>query len=339
VVLHWINLYSLDLDGLKSVLAAFQEVFPNVLVFGMPASNDLVLIGTQEQVSFDFSTLSQRLKTKSVANDLAKIGISDPYEILAYFLFENTTLETFVGSAQPNTDNYPFVEFSAPKFLYSPVPINPWRVILDNLSPISSIVDDISIEVDKAEKFRKSRLLTQINFIERNIGEGIEEGEKALVIDGDNPFLAETVARLYFEEGSSFLNQGKYAQAIESFGRSLELKKAPETYVNLGLSYSGLGNSQKARTAFEVAIKVDDEFEIAYFELGQVLGELGDLNGAIEAYKKTVKLNSQNTTALINLGNLYILRKDFGKAEQYLNRALKEDPDLQEAIRLLRTLP
>jgi len=38
-----------------------------------------------------------------------------------------------------------------------------------------------------------------------------------------------------------------------------------------------------------------------YIELGQVLAELGDLNGAIEVYKKVVELNSQNTRHLLIL--------------------------------------
>ena len=345
VVLHWINLYSLDVEGLKGVISAFNEVFPHVVAFGMPASNDLVLIGTEDPAKFDFPAFSERLKAESVAGDLDKVGISDPYEILSYFVLDEEAVGTLVEGTKPNTDDHPFVEFSAPKFLYSPVATNPWRIIFDSLSPISSILNDPrssaekSVLISAAESFRRSRLLTQIHFIERNIGEGIEEGEKALAIDGDNPFLAEAVARLYFEVGSSFLNQGEYAQAIESFERSLELKETPESYVNLGLSHEGLGNISSAREALKAAIEIDDEFEIAYLELGKVLAELGDLNGAIDTYSKVIILNPQNTTALVNLGNLYILRKDFGKAEEYLNRALILNPGLEEAKELLNTLP
>ena len=345
VVLHWINLYSLDLEGLKGVIASFNEVFPYVAVFVMPAYNDLVLIGTQEASQFDFQALSERLTVESVRNDLAKVGIKDSYEILAYFVLDDAAVDDLVEGVNPNTDNHPFVEFSAPKFLYSPVATNPWRVILDNLSPIASVLADPRPSAQKsalisvAESFRRSRLLTQIHFIERNIGEGIVEGEKALEIDSDNPYLAETVSRLYFEEGSSFLNQGNYAQAIKSFERSLELRETPEGYVNLGLSHEGVSNFQKAKETFEAAIELDDEFEVAYFELGAVLTEIGDLNGAIEVYGCVTELNPENTQALLSLGNLYILRSDFGRAEEYLKRVLKLDPTFEEARELLQAIP
>ena len=314
-------------------------------VFGMPASNDLAMIGSSKPLAFDLKSLETTLADAEVRNDLGKVGIEEPFEILSYFVLDKEAVGKIVGVSAPNTDNNPIVEFSAPKFLYSSLAINPWRVILDNLSPISSVLTDPRSSAEKpalisaAESFRRSRLLTQIHFIERNIGEGIEEGEKALAIDGDNPFLAETVARLYFEEGSSFLNQGEYSASITSFERSLELKETSEAYVNLGLSFEGQGILPKAKEAYEVAIELDGEFEGAYIQLGKVFAELGDLNGAIEAYEQVAKLNPQNTTALVNLGNLYILRKDFGRAEGYLNRALKLDPELEEAKALLNTLP
>jgi len=339
IVVHWVHLYSQDLESFKSIIAAYRQVFPQVIAFGMPASNDLALIGANQPIAFDYSLLSKRLRSKEVATDLAKVGIKDPYEVLAYFVLDKEAVEKLAGDAVPNTDNNPIVEFSAPKFLYSPVAINPWRVILENLSPISSILENSRISADKAESFRRSRLLTQINFIERNIGEGIEEGERALAIDGNNPFLAETVARLYFEEGSSFLNQGAYLKAIKSFERSLELKKTPETYVNLGLSHEELGNLQRAKEALEAAVRIDDEFEIAYFELGRICEQLGDLNCAIDAYRRVAELAPENGQAYLLLGNLYLLRSDFGKAEEYLNRALKLDPELEEARELLKVIP
>lgn len=343
VVLHWINLYSLDIEGLKSVLAAFSHVFPNVVVFGMPASNDLAMIGANKPLEFDLQQLASVFEDEQVSSDLSKVKIDKPFEILSYFVLDDSTVEKIVGETLPNTDNKPYVEFAAPKYLYAPLPTNPWRIIYENLSPINAIVGASLINVDKelivAENFRKSRLLMQVYSIERNIGEGIKEGEKALEIDPENLYLSETLARLYFEEGASFLNQGDYAKSISSFKRSIELKETPETYVNLGLSYQGQKDLNKAKEAYHGAIELDNEFEIAYRELGQVLAELGDLNGAIAAYSKEIALNPESTATLVNLGNLYILRKDFGRAEEYLERALILDSTLVEAKELLQAIP
>lgn len=345
IVAHWINLYSLDIEGLKAVLASFYEVFDYVSVFGIPSSNDLILVGSEskEQITFDFTRMIERLGYEKTAANLAIIGVKNPYEVLSYFILDDTSAKKLSSGAQKNTDNNPYVEFSAPKYLYTPVVKNPWHILAENLSAIADTVknepDDAGVRIKKAEEFREARILTHVAFIERNIGDGINYGEKAVSFDTENPFLYEILARLYFEEGSSFLNRGEYASAVKSFERSADLKQTSETYVNLGLSYEGQGDLEKAKQAYNGAIGLDEGFETAHLELARVLGELGDFNAAIEAYTKVTELDPENTEALVSLGQLYILRKNFGRAEEYLNKALNVDPKLKEAKDLLRKIP
>lgn len=342
LVLHWINLYFLDVDGLKSVLAAYGEVFPHIAVFGVAASNDLVLIGSEKPISFDWELLEERFENEKIIADLAKVEITDPEEILAYYVFSKEVLDDIASEGIVNTDNYPYIEFAAPRSLYLPVSVNPWRVVHNNLSPIDSILEKTEkteVQIDQAERFRDARLLTQIHYIENNIGEGIKEGEEAIGIDSENPELIMTVAQLYFEQGSAFLNQQNYKEALVSFENSLKFKETPETYINLAASLAGIGDLDEARQYLEKTITLDDELAVVYFRLGEVNQEIGDLNSAIKAFEKVVELDSNNAEALTWLGQLYILRQDFGKAKVYLNKALKINPELEEAENLLRSIP
>lgn len=312
IVLQWINLYALDVNGLKSVMAAFDEVFPEVIVFGMAISNDLAMIGSKNPILFDYRLLSERLEEEMIINDLEKIGISKPFEIFSYFVMDDKAVSQLVKGATPNSDNHPIVEFSAPKSLYLPTTVNPWRVVFDNLSEIASVMDSSIFypenQIAKAESFRKSRLLTEIHVIERNLDKAIEEGEKALEIDSNNPFLEEKVARLNFEKGSSLLNNQEYSQAIVNFSRSLEIKEIAEAYINLGLSYQGMGNFRKAENTFEKAIENNSQNDTIYLYLGLLQIEIGDLNKAINNLEKALELNSENITAKDSLNELYQLR-------------------------------
>ncbi len=348
VVVHWLDLYALDIDGAKRVIAAYREVFPEVLVFGIPSSNDVLLIGANTPLRFDTARLQKRLANARIKQNLAKIDIQDSFEVFAYFLLDDSAVLKLVGKTRANTDNHPSVEFSAPKNLYAPQRTNPWRVLYARMTPFP---DGISLrqladrndkrenELRKAEAFRKARLLTHIALTEKNIGEGIKQGEKALTLDPDNPYLAETVARLYFEQGVSLFHQEKYVEAVTSFERSLELRNTAEAQYNLAITYDALENTQKALEHAEAAVAKDSTFETGLVELGELQAKQGDLNNAIGTFEKVVTLNPKNTDALLQLGNLYLLRSDFGKAEAYLRKTLELDPNREEAAELLRKIP
>ena len=328
VVLHWINLYAIDIDGVKSVLAAFRRVFPQVMVFGIPASNDLALIGTSSPIRLDGIDLKSRLQEEKVSKNLELIGISEPYELLAYYLFGNEAVEKLTKGVSINTDNNPVVEYSAPKNLYSTIAVNPWRLLYENLAP-----QDM-----KADDFRASRLLTRIYYIEKNIGEGIKEGEKAIELDADNSFIKDMLARLYFEEGVAYFKSQDFDKAAVSYEKSLKNKETAETYFNLGQSYEE-SDPAKAEDAYRDALRLDESLTSVYERLGNIYIDQGNLNSAIAVFTKLYELEPQNKTTLITLADLYYLRKDFGKAREFGERAMKIDPNFSEAKELLQKLP
>ena len=328
VVLHWINLYAIDIDGLKSVIAAFKSIFPQVTVFGIPASNDLALIGTSSPIQLDDIDLKSRLQDRKISKNLGLIGVSEPFEVLAYFLFGNEGVEKLIKGAPVNTDNNPVVEYSAPKNLYSSLSLNPWRQLFENLAPIEK----------KADDFRAARLLTRIYYIEKNIGEGIKVGEKALEMDTDNAFIKDMLARLYFEDGASYFKSQDFDKAAISYEKSLKQKETAETYFNLGQSYEE-SNPARAEEAYKSALKLDESLIGVYEQLGNVYIDQGNLNSAIDAFTKLYRREPQNKTALMTLADLYYLRKDFGRASEFAKKALKIDPNSSEAKELLQKLP
>lgn len=66
---------------------------------------------------------------------------------------------------------------------------------------------------------------------------------------------------------------------------------------------------------------------IAYHNLGSALIEMGDVAGGIDAYERAVASSPQSVIVSMRaLGDLYLARRDYGRAERYMRRVLEIKP-------------
>jgi hypothetical protein len=100
-------------------------------------------------------------------------------------------------------------------------------------------------------------------------------------------------------QGKKHLEDGEIEKAIEYFNTGLIIPdnfntgKIPGSYPNahvnfyLGLSYEKLGNSEKAKKHFEIAVK-DFSRPDMYFYAALSLEKLGDMDGAAKKYEELI---------------------------------------------------
>ncbi|MES1905667.1 MAG: hypothetical protein MHPSP_002820, partial [Paramarteilia canceri] len=70
------------------------------------------------------------------------------------------------------------------------------------------------------------------------------------------------------EKGNSFLNSGKYAEAIDVYNEALSFNSEnPKIYFNKGMAYVGLKNNQLAEEDFLKAVSLDPTYAKAYYKL------------------------------------------------------------------------
>lgn len=339
VILQWINMYAISSYGLKSVISAYLDVFPEVAAFGIPLSNDLLLLGSNNRLQFDFSQLESRIKSETIATDLAKAAIGESFEILARFYLDKEALQTVTSGIPPNSDNRPYVEFAAPKNLYFGIRDNPWRMLQEHFSPVSSIVTEVDPQtIEKAGQLREASIITRISAIENNVGDGIMAAQKALALDPDDLYLKASLARFYFEEATAHFKSANYSEAASAYEKSASVSATTEAYFNLGASYEEI-DPGKAVEAYGKAIAQDSGFTLAYARLGRLLIDAGNLNTALDTYLMLDRLDPSNKDTLVALANLYFVRQDFGRAQEYAKKALKIDPKSEEAKEILQKLP
>lgn len=342
VVIQWINMYAIDVKGLSSIIKSYLDVFPSVVAFGIPISNDIVLLGSQKEIKVDSDYLNQIWNDPKIRSDLERVGISNRFELLARFYLDRRALEHITKDLPPNTDNHPVVEFTAPYYLYQPVKVNPWRVILENISPLSSMISAASSDdqnrLKKSESFRQLRLRARITFVEGDYPAHIKYATDALALDPESTSLKSSLARVYFELGTQYFLKDEDEKAVEYLEKSLEYKDTPSSHLNLAQSYESLGNPTKAQEHYQKAIDLDPIQEIAYLKLAKLKFDTGDLNKALELFEKVIKQNQNNSEAHFYLGQLYLLRGQKEEAKKYLEIAVKLDPENKEIQELLKSL-
>ncbi len=183
---------------------------------------------------------------------------------------------------------------------------------------------------------------------------------------------AENTPKYLCSLGIQSLRLGQLDQAIERFQQALKKdKKYFYAYINMALAYQQKNNLDKAKDAYNAALRirpdtpeahnnlgfidfVNKDYQSAskrfstaanmasnmpleaadyYYNLGTVYEKMKDWIAAQNAYSDTIKLNPQHFQAHFNLGTLYMdAIANTSLAENYLSIAHKLDPQRTEPL-------
>ncbi|MFL0811269.1 MAG: tetratricopeptide repeat protein [Agarilytica sp.] len=91
---------------------------------------------------------------------------------------------------------------------------------------------------------------------------------------------------------------------------------------------------EPARIEFLNAIQRDPSYADAYFYLGLIAQRQGHIDIVYQMMMKASKLDNSNTKALLTVGELLVLGRQFGAAEEYADTLILQDAHLFEANRI-----
>jgi spermidine synthase len=115
--LQWVQLYGMSTDDVKRLIRTFQSVFPHALAFSTVEDADLILLGSRAPLEAWPDDLAHHLGRAAIAEDLARVGVREPMDLLTLLVMDEPTLRTFAGTGPLNTDDNVAIEFSAPRTL------------------------------------------------------------------------------------------------------------------------------------------------------------------------------------------------------------------------------
>ena len=122
VFVQWVQIYQLSTESLRSVLATYHKVFPNVLVFrvgGLSKGKDLLLVGSNRHL--DINQQLARCDDERMRAELARAGLKTPGGIKEWFVCDETRLGPAVAGARINTDDNMHIEMTVPREAFRPL--------------------------------------------------------------------------------------------------------------------------------------------------------------------------------------------------------------------------
>lgn len=123
--------------------------------------------------------------------------------------------------------------------------------------------------------------------------------------------------------------QGRHANAVERFRRSLELRpKHAQAHYNLGIALRSQGHWEDAVVSFREAVRLDPGYADAHDCLGHALISLNRLEEAATALEESLRLRPGNAEMRSNLGSVYQAQGALSQAEACYREALRLKPDL-----------
>jgi spermidine synthase len=120
VICQWLQLYEMSPSDVACVVATFTKVFPDATLWWATREySDVVLVARKQPWKVDLAQMRQRAQLNpEIAADLARTRFQSPDEVLSYLMLGAADLRRLGATGALNTDDWPYLEFSAPRSLY-----------------------------------------------------------------------------------------------------------------------------------------------------------------------------------------------------------------------------
>jgi type IV pilus assembly protein PilF len=135
--------------------------------------------------------------------------------------------------------------------------------------------------------------------------------------------------------GITYKRQGKFAVALEKLLRSVDQDpRRADTHAVLADLYDNLGETEKAGSEYRRSLRLESDNSLTLNNYGGFLCRQGDFKGAMKSFEKAVKnpLYKTPQAAYANAGTCARRNGDKGQALSYFRLALQADPKFSDAL-------
>jgi tetratricopeptide (TPR) repeat protein len=119
-MVQWFHQYEMTDETFALILRTFCSQFGGVLLWEIPPSKgDVLLIGSAQPLSVDFARAQSEMNLPEVAKELSELGIKTLPTALSLQTGGNAAARALAGTGRINEDQFPVLEYEAPKALFS----------------------------------------------------------------------------------------------------------------------------------------------------------------------------------------------------------------------------
>ena len=134
VFVQWMQLYGMGAEDLRCILRTLHGVFPNVILFSSIEEADIIMVASGQPLEFDLEHIESLLDTPGPREDLERIGIRTPEDLITYYLMDEIDIVDVAGDGPMNTDDNMIIEFSAPRYLHYITELRNFGILLEGTS-------------------------------------------------------------------------------------------------------------------------------------------------------------------------------------------------------------
>ncbi|MGM0445165.1 MAG: tetratricopeptide repeat protein [Bacillota bacterium] len=198
---------------------------------------------------------------------------------------------------------------------------------LNNYSEAQELISQINInELTTAAKIDTLYYSSLIELALGNIPKGKEYLNQLNQMGYDYGIIHYELARIYMNIYNNF--DSAYPQtALEEFEKAHALGvDSAQFHRDYAMAYIGVDNQKAAVKELEKAVSKDGTVS-DYMNIANTYKEAKNYSKAEEYYKKLLDHDSQNTTAISELGDVLIEQEKYGQATEVLLKGLEISPD------------
>jgi len=250
VVCQWLHAYSMSPDDLRMIIRTFSRSFKQVTLW-VSYYPDLMLIGTNDPKPIDFQHIRESFKIPGVAGDFAPHGIRTPEGLFSCFWLGDEELRRLSEDARINSDNHPYLEFSAPKNLYR-------ETLKMNFSYLNSFytaafpsIVNLDVPLERNAKFYRE--VARGYAFKAMFAESQRALNRAREIEPESP---------EYYEVSGLMNRkgGQIEKAALDFSKAVQLNpRSAESRFNLGAIYKEKGLIEPGIVEMTQAVAISPE--------------------------------------------------------------------------------
>jgi len=149
----------------------------------------------------------------------------------------------------------------------------------------------------------------------------------------------DNVTKQFLNNGNNAYKRGDLSKATSFYKKALEFDdQFYLAYFQLGVIEKKMGNSKNAIVYLNNVLKIKPEHDKSWFTLGTAYESDGNDEQAIIHYRKAIDINPAYSKAYGNLGNIYIGKGDFKQAEDVLKTVTQIDNNYADGFMYLGIL-
>ncbi|MEC9374484.1 MAG: fused MFS/spermidine synthase [Planctomycetota bacterium] len=190
----WVQGFKVSTESVKTLVATFRAVFPEMDLWESRVGGDYFLTGYTGPRSIDVAQALEAMRAPRVAQELSRMDMTAPADFFGYFIASGEQLDAWIGDAPINTDDRTILEQTMPREMLSARWLDVLASLQSHREPVRTRVDaeDASPRVEQFIKRTDSIYQSKpiiFEFMKAN------DAATAMLLAGDKAGADETMRR------------------------------------------------------------------------------------------------------------------------------------------------